>query len=463
MRKRLFGTAGIRGEYGKVITPEIAYEVGLALATFLEGKGLATVGHDVRLTSPLLATIVSSGLMAGGIDVINLGLVPTPILAYSIPALRANAGVIITASHNPPPDNGIKCFNGKGMEFTIPMERKLENIIFSKRFNYAEWDSVGKLEYYPEIVNNYMEELIFKLRPEKVKKKVRIVIDCANGAASNITPIILRELGASVVTINCHYDGMFPGRIPEPRPDVLKELGEHVKVLKADAALAHDGDADRLAALSSNGKFIINDRLLAFYAMLKLKEKGEGVVIVSIDTSFVIDEIVEKYGGKVERAKLGKTHEKLLEYGEKAVMAAEPWKLIDPDWGYWVDGIYQAALLTKEMLEKGVTIEKLLEEIPKYPQIRASYKVPEELKYEIVSEVHDRMREVFKEYESELTIDGLRLNMPDKSWVLVRASGTEPKIRIYAEARKEKKLQEIFNRTLKIIKEVSEKRGVKIV
>ncbi|HDJ94960.1 MAG TPA: phosphoglucosamine mutase, partial [Acidilobales archaeon] len=106
--RKLFGTAGIRGEYGKVVTPEIAYKVGLALATFLGGEGLTTVGHDVRLTSPLLATIVSSGLMAGGVDVVNLGLVPTPILAYSVPALNANAGVIITASHNPPPDNGIK-------------------------------------------------------------------------------------------------------------------------------------------------------------------------------------------------------------------------------------------------------------------------------------------------------------------------------------------------------------------
>ncbi|OYT57574.1 MAG: phosphoglucomutase, partial [Desulfurococcales archaeon ex4484_217_2] len=100
-------------------------------------------------------------------------------------------------------------------------------------------------------------------------------------------------------------------------------------------------------------------------------------------------------------------------------MAAEPWKLIDPDWGYWVDGIYQAALLTKEMLEKGMNIEELLKEIPEYPQIRVSYKVPEELKHEIVKEVHEKMREVFKDYESELTIDGLRLNMPDKSWILV--------------------------------------------
>ncbi|OYT60203.1 MAG: phosphoglucosamine mutase, partial [Desulfurococcales archaeon ex4484_217_1] len=130
--------------------------------------------------------------------------------------MNANAGVIITASHNPPPDNGIKCFDGRGMEFTIPMEEKLEDIIFNEKFNYAKWDSVGRLEFYPEIIDDYMRELISRLRPQKIKKKVRVIVDCANGAASNITPIILRELGASVITVNCHYDGMFPGRIPEP-------------------------------------------------------------------------------------------------------------------------------------------------------------------------------------------------------------------------------------------------------
>lgn len=462
MVKRLFGTAGIRGRYGKIVTPEIAYKVGLALATYIGNKGYATIAYDVRLTSPLLASMASSGLMAGGVNVINIGLAPTPVLAFSIPHLSVNGGIVITASHNPPPDNGIKCFDSKGMEFTESMERELENMIFNMKFKYAEWENVGKYEFYPEVIDDYMEELIVRFSPKKIKKKVKIIVDCANGAASNITPVILRELGASVVTLNCHYSGLFPGRIPEPRPDVLEGLGKYIKISNLDVGFAHDGDADRLAVLSSNGEFIYNDRLIAYYAMLKLQEKGGGIIVVSIDTSFVIDEVVERYGGKVVRTKLGKTHEKLVEFSSNAIMAAEPWKLIDPDWGYWVDGIYQAALLTKKMLEEGAKIENLLKDIPKYPQIRVSYHIPDNIKHEVVREVHEKMRELFRNYESEFTIDGLRLNMPDKSWVLVRASGTEPKIRIYAEAHSEKRLKEIFEKTFKLLKHSAEKRGIKI-
>ncbi len=460
---RLFGTAGIRGEYGKIVSPEIAYKVGLAMATFIGGKGAVSVGYDVRLTSPLLSSSVASGLMAGGVDVISIGLAPTPVLAFTAPHLGLDGGVMITASHNPPPDNGIKCFDSKGMEFTEKMEEKLEDIIFKEKFTYAKWDSVGNLEYYPEVVDEYVNKLVLKFMPKKVAKRIKVIVDCANGAASNITPLILRKLGASVISINCHFDGFFPGRTPEPRPDVLVGLGKIAKTAEVDVALAHDGDADRLSALTSSGKFILNDRLIAYYAKVKLHEKGEGVIIVSIDTSFVIDEIVEKYGGKLVRTKLGKTHEKLVEYGSKAIMSAEPWKLIDPDWGYWVDGIYQAALLVSHMIERGVTIEKLLEDIPEYPQVRVSFKVPNEVKRKVVSEVHERMREIFRDYESELSIDGLRLNMPDKSWVLVRASGTEPKVRIYAEARTEKRLKEIYEKTFKLLKEVAEKYGVKLV
>jgi len=460
--RRLFGTAGIRGEYGKVVSPEIAYKVGLAMATFIGGKGTVSVGYDVRLTSPLLSSSVASGLMAGGVDVVNIGLVPTPVLAFTAPHLGLDGGVMITASHNPPPDNGIKCFDSKGMEFTEKMEEELEDIIFNEKFTYAKWDGVGDLEYYPEVVDEYVDKLLSKFKPKKIRRKIKVIVDCANGAASNITPLILRKLGASVLSINCHFDGLFPGRTPEPRPDVLEGLGRIAKTAGVDVAFAHDGDADRLSALTSDGRFVLNDRLIAYYAKVKLLEKGGGVVIVSIDTSFAIDEVVEKYGGEIVRTKLGKTHEKLVEYGSKAVMSAEPWKLIDPDWGYWVDGIYQAALLTSLMLEKGVTIEELLKDIPEYPQVRVSFKVPNEIKHKIVNEVHEKMREIFKNYESELTIDGLRLNMPDKSWVLVRASGTEPKIRIYAEARTSKRLNEIYEKTLKILREVAGKYGVKI-
>lgn len=451
---RLFGTAGIRGPYMRALSPELAFKVGLALATHVGGKGSACVGYDTRTTSPLLALSVSAGLMAGGLDVNMLGLVPTPVLAYSIPHTRSSCGVIVTASHNPPTDNGLKCFSSEGMEYTTSMELELEDVILGGGFKYAEWDHVGRLIEAHEVLEHYVEDLYERFAVRE-GEAVKVVVDCANGSASHVTPRLLRMLGAKVVSINSHPDGFFPGRHPEPRPDVLSYLGHVVKALGAAAGLAHDGDADRLAVIAEDGSFIYNDRVIAFFAKLKLQDK-KGTVITSIDTSFVVDEVVERYGGKVVRTRLGKTHEKLKEVGD-VVLAAEPWKIIDPSWGPWVDGVYQAVAITSMLVKTGLTISKLFEDIPSYPQERFSIPVPEDRKHDIIARVHERMREEFKGYVSEWDFDGLRLNLDDGSWVLARASGTEPKIRGYCEARSLKRLKEISGKLRRIMMEEVDK------
>lgn len=452
---RLFGTAGIRGRYLEKVSPELGYSLGLAIATLLNNKGSTVVGYDVRYTSQLLSLSVASGLMSGGVDVYSVGLVPTPVLAYSTVKLKADSGVMITASHNPPEDNGFKCFDSRGAEYTVDLERRVEELIGEKSYKLVDWDRVGKYTLDLEVLEEYVRDIVEKLKPSSVKKKFRVLIDPANGAASNVTPRILRVLGANVVSINSNPDGLFPGRHPEPRPDVLEELGRVVRSLNCSVAFAHDGDADRLAVLNSRGEFVPNDTLIAFYAKLKLSKK-RGVVIVSVDVSKAVEEVVEELGGRVVRAKLGKTHEKLLEFKGKAVIAAEPWKLIDPEWGLWVDGIYQAALLTSLMLESGESIESLIRGIPRYPQERLSYKVKEGEKEEVYNKICEALLDEFKGYVRTLEIDGLKLEMPDNSWILVRKSGTEPKIRFYIEARSGKqlktyvyKVEKIFSQAIK--------------
>ena len=263
-------------------------------------------------------------------------------------------------------------------------------------------------------------------------------------------------LGAKVITVNANPDGFFPGRIPEPRPDVLKELGVMCKGLNLDCIFAHDGDADRLSVLDEKGSFILNDTLIAFYAKTKLLEKGRGIVVISVDVSQAVEEIVERYGGKVVRAKLGKTHEKIKELGKSVIMTAEPWKLIDPDWGLWVDGIYQAALLTKYMIEEGKSISELLLDVPRYPQERFSIDVREDVKEKAVEMIYDEVMTKFRAYREIVEIDGLKVIMDDNSWVLVRPSGTEPKIRFYIEARDVKKLNNYKNELLKITQKILE-------
>lgn len=272
--------------------------------------------------------------------------------------------------------------------------------------------------------------------------------------------MLLRMLGAKVVTLNCHEDGYFPGRIPEPRPDVLEGLKGVAQTVAAEAALAHDGDADRLAVVTPKHGFINQSRLIAFYALLKLRD-GKGTIVVSVDVGKAVEDVVNEHGGRLVRAKLGKTHSKLKEVGD-ALLAAEPWKLIDPSWGPWADGIYQAALIVKTMVEEGKDLGSLLEAIPDYPHVRASVIVESGAQKAVASVAIDELRSRASEGASVLEIDGLRVDYEDGSWVLVRASGTEPKVRLYAEAGSERRLYELVSWVLNLIRESAERLGVRI-
>lgn len=445
---KLFGTAGIRGKYLEKITPELAYKIGLAVASYIGFQGSVTVAHDVRTTSPLLAQLVAAGLMAGGIDSIFIGLAPTPTLAYSVPHTKSMSGIMITASHNPPEYNGIKVFTRNGMEFSRGMEEELEKLILDKeRKNlHASWEKVGRLIEDVEIVEDYVRDLIdmMKTNVRKMKRKVSVSIDCANGAASQVTPKVLRELGAKVLSLNCYPDGLFPGRAPEPRPDVLRNYIDSIAGLRVDALLAHDGDADRLALILPGRGFVKQDLLIALFAKEKLKER-KGTIIVSIDVGKEVEEITEKYGGRLVFSRLGKIHEKLKEI-PNALIAAEPWKLIDPDWGPWVDGIYQAAWLVKLSMEQGKSIASLIDDLPFYPSARISFDLRNDserdnLYFMIKSEL---VSELLKNYERILEIDGIRIEYTNGSWVLLRPSGTEPKLRLYMQATEEKKLKDMI-------------------
>ena len=457
---RLFGTAGIRGWYLEKVKPGLAYDVGIAVAAHVGGRGTVTIGHDVRTTSPLLALSAGSGLMSGGVDAVFLGMVPTPVLAYSVPHTKSKAGIMITASHNPPPDNGIKVFQYNGMEYTESMERELECLMEVKTRFHAPWDQVGRLIDAKELGEDYVEDILDRMRPVGVKYVPKILIDCSNGAASMFTPRILRAMGAKVFSTNCHPDGYFPGHHPEPRQDVLQPLLDLARPLGSDVVLAHDGDADRLAALTLKRGFIKQDMLIALYAMYKLRE-GKGSIIVSIDVGNSVSDIVEKYGGRLIRSKLGKIHEKLLEH-PGALLAAEPWKLIDPSWGLWVDGIYQAVYVTKLMMEEGLSLDKLLEEIPSYPWARVSVPLAEddEKKFMFFEKAREEILALSREPCTITEIDGIRIDYDDKSWVLLRVSGTEPKIRIYAESPDRKRLENLIEETMKIVRKVSEETGV---
>jgi len=429
--KKLFGTAGVRGRYLTEVNPEIFLYLSATIATYFKTRK-SVVGGDGRLTTPVLKSSVITGLLASGSDVIDVGLVPLPVLAWSTRFLKGDLGIYVTASHNPPQDNGLKAFYGTGMEILEGDEFRIEELYLSKKWVLVDWNATGVYASATHVVGEYVEALLSRLGAGSKAGRVRVLIDTANGAASLVTPRILTELGAHVFTLNSNVDGRFPGRHPEPRPDILEPLLPIARELGVDVFLAHDGDGDRLAVLSPVKGFIKQDRIIALLAKEILNEK-RGTVVVSIDVGNAVRDVVESAGGKLAITKLGATHTGILEYSD-TVMTAEPWKFIDPGWGPWVDGVYQAAFLVKLMIERSSNIDVLLKDIPDYPQARVSIEVPKELKEEVYENLKTKLLE-WRTPDSEiLTVDGLRVNYADKSWLLVRKSGTEPKIRIYGES-----------------------------
>lgn len=457
---KLFGTAGIRLKYGEELDPALAYRVGLAIST-LRLSGSSHVVYDTRTTSQLLAHGISTGLMAGGMNVSIVGLAPTPVAGYSARKYKS-VGVSVTASHNPPEYNGFKFYDPDGFEFTRDLEKLIEERVDSA-LELASWSEVGKLYANREdVVEEYLLDLLNYVGSYERSWKPRIVLDLANGAAYKLSPEIVRELGGVPITVNANPNGHFPARKPEPRKDELENYLKLYSQASPAAIFAHDGDADRLAALDPIEGFIRQDRLIALYACLALRDR-RGRVIISVDTGRAVDEVVERMGGSVERHVLGKTHERVKELGaSNVVLAAEPWKLIDPKWGPWADGLLQVAILTREIISRGKPLAKILEEleIPDYPWDRRSYSFkPASLRDEIYGELVEDLKGMLGEPARVVDIDGYRYEYEDGSWILVRKSGTEPKIRVYSEAPSANRLLEMVEAVERRVNELASKRG----
>jgi len=438
--KRLFGTAGIRGHYPDEINPKLIINVSSGVANYFQAKK-AVIGGDCRLTTPILKLSAAIGLMSQGVDVIDINLTPLPVLAWSVREFGADIGLYITASHNPPEDNGVKVFKQNGVELFEREEIEIEKLINERKLvAIANWKDTGTYMTETNVIEHYINELHNLAIVTAPKIIPKVLIDCANGPASLITPKVLTSMGAKVVSINSHIDGRFSGRSPEPRPDTLEPFTKLAQKIGVDIFLAHDGDGDRLAVVDPQRGFIKQDRLIAFFAKRYLNEK-KGTIVVSIDCGYAVREVVEEMGGKLVVTKLGKTHEKLVQLSD-SLMAAEPWKLIDPSWGLWTDGIYQAVMITKIMMKEGLKLYDLLKTVPDYPQARCAIRVPKGVKEKLYDYLTQYILRKMPKPKEVLTIDGMRVN-EENYWILIRKSGTESKVRIYCEAKTAKELKDL--------------------
>jgi len=422
---QLFGTSGIRRLADEELI-QLALKVGLVVG---EACPSVAVGCDTRTSSQAMKHALLSGLLSAGSRCCDVGVVPLPTLAYA--AREFGAGAMITASHNPPEYNGIKLVNPDGSAFDSQQRKQIEEAVLAESFTAASWEKIESGGALSKAIEEHIAGILHNF-PTPLKLKV--VVDSGCGAASLVTPELLRKLGCEVVAMNCYPSGFFPRHV-EPTEANLGDLMQATREFGADLGIAHDGDADRMMAVDDKGRFVAGDRLLVLFA----REVGAKDVVTTVDASMSIDEA----GFKVARTRVGDTYvsEELRKGGDFGGEPSGSW--IFPDISLCPDGIYAAAQIAAIASQQ--KLSQLIDNIPHYPLLRGSI----DSQGVVMSELEKRLLAMKPLSVSD--IDGTRLDFED-GWLLIRASGTEPKIRVTAEAKSEARVRQLYDSALGAIK-----------
>lgn len=449
MSQKLFGTSGIRGVVNQDLTLQLALHTGLAIAT-TTNAGRITIAHDTRTTATTIENALVAGLLAGGAKVTKLGLIPTPLLAYATRQLRANAGIMITASHNPPQYNGIKLFNKDTMAYMQGQQNKIEQLMRKQQFIRQTFRKIGT-------TNNIdaAQPYIDTLKEIPIQKRWRIILDPGNGAACQIAPKVFQALGCKVTTINAQPDGHFPARSPEPDEESLTELRAMVKQLKADAGFAYDGDGDRMVAITEKGEFAHLDQTLTAYAAYTVKRNRGGTIITTVEASMCMEQKVQQHGGRVLRTRVGDVAVAEEIKKRKAVFGGEPcgaW--IHPKIHYCPDGILSSVLLLEALESEDKPLSAFIADVPLYPEKKNSIRCPDQAKAAVMQRIKAMLPVFFQGINELNDIDGIRLSLA-KGWVLIRASGTEPLIRVKVEAENTSEVRKIMEKSMNVVQRVT--------
>jgi phosphoglucosamine mutase len=443
---KLFGSSGVRGLTNVDLTPILACRVALAMATHSKAK-TAVVARDTRVSGNMLEEALVSGLLSTGTDVLFADIVPTPVLAYATKALCADIGFMLTASHNPPQYNGIKVFNSESLSYTDEDQEAVEKIVTDGNFAVADWRSLGKTT----LIDASTVYLCAVQKTVTLKKRWNVVVDPGCGAAFGIGPQMLKALGCKVTSLNAQPDGYFPARKSEPTAESLHDLAKTVKTLHADVGVAFDGDADRVAFVDENGVFVNFDRSLAAYGAFALKRNGGGLVVTNVEASMCVETMAEKYGGKVVRTRVGDIYVSETIKRDGAVFGGEPcgaW--VHPQIHLCPDGPLSAALFLKALEDEGKTVSEFIGEVPEYITMRENIVCKNEQKNKIAEKLGGALKSGFPDYTDFSTVDGARVALKN-GWLLVRASGTEPLIRLTVEGESPEAAKDITQKATALI------------
>lgn len=452
MARKYFGTDGIRGEANKDLTIDLVTNLGLALGYYLrknnpnKRKFKVILGTDTRISGYLIRSALSTGLTAMGVDIDFVGVLPTPGVCYLTRKLKADAGIMISASHNPFKDNGIKIFSQNGYKLPDEVEEELEKLMENKEelLKYQRYgEDLGRFEFVEDDMRIYLDFLSSTIKTSF--KGLKIVLDTANGAAYRVAPKIFQRLGAEIIVINNIPNGKnINVNCGSTHPESLQEI---VKIYNAHIGLAYDGDADRLIAVDHTGKIVDGDLIIAIISMF-LKKKGllnDNKVVTTVLSNMGFEKYLDDNGIGLIRANVGDRYvlEKMKEYGLN-IGGEQSGHILMLDYNTTGDGVLSSIQLVAAMLESGKNLNELVSEIELWPQKSKNITVDKDKK--ATWDTNKDLIDFIKEKESE--IEG-------KGRILVRASGTESLIRVMVEAETDeivdKYVEELSNKVIEVL------------
>jgi phosphomannomutase len=442
-RGRLFGTSGIRGVVNQDLSPDFCRRVALAIGSTLPPTATVCIATDTRISRDVIKEAVCAGLLSCGINVVDLGILPTPALALLTRESGFAAGIMVTASHNPPEFNGIKLFTENSLGYSQAQEAEIEKVFFEKQFRQGKR---GTLEYAQDMKQRYLSFIKGKFSRPGFDHQMKVVVDPGNGAGSNFVSDIFVQMGLDVIPMNDEPNGLFPGRSPEPKEDTLQGTVNFLRQHNADLAICFDGDADRVVFCDKEGFLGFNEPI-AFISRLTVKKTGRKKIATTVKDLGV--EVVRGRVGDVAVAHLAQELDAALGVEQVGVY-------IIPEAGYYPDSIFASLFLLSQLSDVG-EIRHFFQSIPRLFFEKAKIPCPNKLKELVMVQVKEKAR-LFAADEIPIkigTLDGLRLDFPD-SWMLIRASGTEPAIRVISESTLQTQTEELMNKGRKLVQSLVE-------
>jgi phosphomannomutase len=438
--------SGIRGIVGDGLDPETITKHTNAYAEFI-GLGSVVIGRDARITGEMVNLLVTGTLLAKGIDVVDIGICPTPTVQFNVKKLAAQGGIAISASHNPNEWNALKLLNGTG-QFLSPEEfDKMQKYFQKSGTKYKSWDNIGKRTEFKQGIQNHVDAILdlgIIYLDEIRKRKFKVVLDCVNGAGAYVLTEFLKEFGCEVIEMNCDKTGIFP-RLPEPLPENLTETMKKVTEVKADFGIVVDPDVDRLVLITDKGEPFSEENTIVQIVNFVLSRK-KGNVVVNLSTTRAVDDIAHQFGCEVFRSAVGEANvvKKMKEV--KAVIGGEgSGGVIFPELHYGRDALVGIALTLQHLTDYRKPISILKEELPQY--------FISKKKIDVTKNPDDIINNLIKHFSGQNinSEDGLRVDFEDH-WVHFRKSNTEPIVRIITEAKNEAEAESYSEKYLKLIK-----------